>query len=59
LGLLLEILLARLVIVDTTTSLGLAAIVGLAGVAGLLLNPIFNLWLGLALVSTPQPTTAV
>jgi hypothetical protein len=51
LGLLLvEIFLARLIVIDTTTTLGLAAIVGPAAVAGLLLNPIFTIWLGVALL---------
>jgi hypothetical protein len=51
LGLLLvEIFLARLIVIDTTTTLGLAAIVGPAAIAGLLLNPIFNLWLGISLL---------
>jgi hypothetical protein len=48
--LLIEIFLARLIVIDTTTTLGLATIVGPAAIAGLLLNPIFNLWLGISLL---------
>src|SRR5262245_7377798 len=48
--LLIEICLARLIVIDTTTTLGLATIVGPAAIAGLLLNPIFNVWVGIALL---------
>ena len=48
--LLIEIFLARLIVIDTTTTLGLATIVRPAAIAGLLLNPIFNLWLGISLL---------
>jgi hypothetical protein len=48
--LLIEIFLARLIVIDTTTTLGLATIVGPAAIAGLLLNPIFNLWIGISLL---------
>jgi hypothetical protein len=37
-------------VIDTTTTLGLATIVGPAAIAGLLLTPIFNLWLGISLL---------
>src|SRR4029077_3621443 len=51
LGLLLvEIFLARLIVIAPPTPLGLAAIVVPAAIAGLLLNPIFNIWLGLSLL---------
>ncbi|HEV8191755.1 MAG TPA: hypothetical protein VGP82_09765 [Ktedonobacterales bacterium] len=51
LGLLLvEIFLARLIVIDTTTTLGLATIVGPAAIAGLILNPLFNIWLGVSLL---------
>jgi hypothetical protein len=41
-------------VIDTTTTLGLATIVGPAAIAGLILNPIFNLWLGLALLRSAK-----
>jgi hypothetical protein len=51
LGLLLvEIFLARLIVIDPTTTLGAVSILGPAAIAGLLLNPIFNLWLGISLL---------
>jgi hypothetical protein len=51
LGLLLvEIFLARLIVIDPTATLGFVAILAPAALAGLILNPIFNLWLGISLL---------
>jgi hypothetical protein len=51
LGLLLvEIFLARLIVINPTTALGTVSILGPAAITGLLLNPVFNLWLGISLL---------
>lgn len=48
--LLVEIYLGRLIIVLPTSSLGTVLILAPAALVGLIVNPVFNLWLGLSLL---------